>query len=46
MCQPTLFSAHSASGMGGLQFARQPFSTGTNGAGKYGMSMLLLHGLI
>lgn len=39
MCQATLFSAHSDLGIGGLQFG-QPFSTGINGAGHYGMPML------
>lgn len=41
MFQPVVFSAYCASGIGGLQFAGQPLSTGTNGAGKYGMSLLV-----
>lgn len=40
MCQPALCSAHADLGIGGLQFGGPPLSTGTNGAGRYGLSTL------
>lgn len=39
MSQPTLFSALSDLGIGGLQFGGQPHSAGMNGAGHYGMTL-------